>query len=232
MKKTVFVLSIALSCSLFADVYATFEAKATKEALLNMSVSGIVENINVSVGSKVSKGQTLLTLNDREEQALLKTARADYKFLSRQFERHEKSADVFDKNTLEKLNSELQKAKNTLSYHEERASKMKLEAPFAGVIAEKNIEVGDMSAISPKGLFRLISNDVKLVLQFDSKHASSVKVGQNFCYNLNGKVEAGCVKITKIYPTLDAQTKKLTAETEGGGFKVGSFGDGQIKTAK
>lgn len=232
MKKSVFIFGISLSCSLFADVYATFEARAMREAVLNMSVSGMVESVLVDVGSKVSKGQLLLTLNDKKEQALLKTATADYKFLSKQLERQQKSADIFDKNMLEKLNGELQKAKNTLNYQEERVSKMKLEAPFAGVIAEKNIEVGDISTINPKGIFRLISNDVKLILKFDSKYASIVKVGQSFCYNSVSKVEVGCVKITKIHSTLDTQTEKLTAETDGKDFKIGSFGDGQIKITK
>lgn len=231
MKKTVFILS-ALSCALFADVYATFEVKAKKEALLNMSVAGIVENIGVDVGSKVSKGDVLLSLNDKEEQALLKSARSDYKFLSKQYERHEKSADVFDKNSLEKLYAELQKAKHTLSYQEEKVSKMRLTAPFSGVIAEKNIEIGDAVSIAPKGLFRLISNDAKFVIKFDSKYASEVKVGQSFCYNLDGKVEVACSKITKIYPAVDKDNKKLTAEADAGALKIGLFGDGQIRKAK
>lgn len=229
MIKKLLAFSI-LTGAAFADVYATFEAKGVREAALNLSASGIVERVNVDVGSNVKKGQTLLSLNDREERAALAAAQSDYTFLASQYERYQKSSEVFDKNTLDRLKAELDRAKNTLALNKERVSKMSLTAPFSGVIAEKNIEVGDMATPTPKGAFRLISNDVKLVLSFDSKYANSVKVGADFCYAVDGKNSGKCLKITKIYPALNSENKKLNAEAEGGGLKAGTFGDGQIKT--
>lgn len=229
MIKKLLVFS-ALAGFSFADVYATFEAKGVKEAALNLSASGVVERINVDVGSNVKKGETLLGLNYREERAALAAAQSDYAFLAAQFDRYQKSAEVFDKNTLDRLKSELDRAKNTLSLNKERVSKMNLSAPFSGVIAEKNVEIGDMATPTQKGLFRLISNDVKLVLSFDSKYSSQVKVGDEFCYAVDGKKSGKCVKIKKIYPALNVENKKLNAEAEGGGLKAGTFGDGQIKT--
>ena len=75
MIKKLLVFS-ALAGFSFADVYATFEAKGVKEAALNLSASGVVERINVDVGSNVKKGETLLGLNDREERAALAAAHA------------------------------------------------------------------------------------------------------------------------------------------------------------
>jgi len=229
MKKSFMILIFAASCSL-ADVYATFEAKGSKEASLSLSASGIVEKIYVDVGSGVKKGQPLLTLNDREERASLAMAKSDYSFLVSQYDRYQKSAEVFDKNTLEKLRAELDRAKNSLALNEERLSKMKLAAPFAGVISEKNIEVGDMAGAGGKPLLKLISYDTKLLLSFDSKYATSVKVGDEFCYAVDGKKSGKCTKITKIYPALNSENKKLNAEARGDGIKPGTFGDGQIKT--
>ena len=107
---------------------------------------------------------------------------------------------------------------------------MHLSAPFSGVIAEKNIEVGDTAGVGSKPLFRLISEDMKLVIQFDSKFADKVKVGDEFCYGFDGKPSGKCVKINKIYPAINQNNKKLTAEAIANGVKAGIFGDGQIKT--
>jgi multidrug resistance efflux pump len=219
-----------LASAAFADVYATFEAKGVKEASLTLSSSGIVERVFVDVGSRVKKGQSLLALNDREERAALEMAKSDYSFLSAQYARYQKSSEVFDKNTLEKLRAELERAKNSLAMNEERVAKMRLAAPFAGVIAEKNIEVGDMASPGARAAFRLISDETKLLLSFDSKYADSVKLGDSFCYAYDGKTSGKCAKITKIYPAVNQNSKKLNAEADGSGVKVGIFGDGQIKT--
>jgi membrane fusion protein, multidrug efflux system len=230
MKKMIFTLAILACEAVFADVYATFEAKAVKEASLNLSASGIVGKIHVDVGSHVKKGQLLLSLQDGEEQASLAMAKSEYTFLSSQYSRYQKSAEVFDKNTLDRIKAETEKAKYSLAHSEEKVAKTRLTAPFAGVIAEKNIEIGDMAGVSPKPLFRLISNETKLVLQFDSKYADGIKVGDSFCYAYDGKPSGKCAKIVKIYPAVNSDNKKLTAEAEGNGVKAGTFGDGQIKT--
>ncbi|HRF56511.1 MAG TPA: efflux RND transporter periplasmic adaptor subunit [Campylobacterales bacterium] len=230
MKKNILFGLILCSSSLFADVYATFEAKAVKEASLNLISNGTVEKIYVDVGSRVKKGQTLLSLKDGEERAAYMSAKSDYEFLSSQYARYQKSSEVFDKNTLERVRAETERAKNQTAMYGERLSKMHLSAPFSGLIAEKNIELGDTAGLGSKPLFRLISEDTKLIIQFDSRFADKVKVGDEFCYGFDGKPSGKCVKINKIYPAVNQNNKKLTAEAIANGVKAGIFGDGQIKT--
>ena len=220
-------LILFLANFLFADIYATYEVKAIKEASLNVSTVGVVSKINTYIGNKVNKGDILLILNDLEEKANLEISKNDYKFLLTQYERYKKSAEVFDKNSLDKLEAELKSAKDLISLNEAKLSKMKIIAPFSGVISEKNIEIGDMSNNSEKALLKLVSNEKKLLLAFDSKFAQDVKVGDKFCINSNKEENKTCVVIYKVYPTLNSE-KKLNAEAFGVDLKVGNFGDGSI----
>lgn len=220
-------LILFLANFLFADIYATYEVKAIKEASLNVSTVGVVSKINTYIGNKVNKGDILLILNDLEEKANLEISKNDYKFLLTQYERYKKSAEVFDKNSLDKLEAELKSAKDLISLNEAKLSKMKIIAPFSGVISEKNIEIGDMSNNSEKALLKLVSNEKKLLLAFDSKFAQDVKVGDKFCINSNKEENKTCVEIYKVYPTLNNE-KKLNAEAFGVDLKVGNFGDGSI----
>ena len=226
--KKIQIMIILLTNILFADVYATYEVKALNEASLNVSTSGIVSKINTDVGNKVKKGEVLLSLNDSEEKANLEISKNEYKFLLTQYERYKKSAEVFDKNSLDKLESELKSAKDLITLNEAKLSKMKIIAPFSGVISEKNIEVGDMSSNTEKALLKLVSNEKKLLLSFDSKFAQDVKVGDEFCLNSKKDDYKNCVEIYKIYPTLNSD-KKLNAEAYGVDLKIGNFGDGLIK---
>ncbi|MFW3440178.1 efflux RND transporter periplasmic adaptor subunit [Aliarcobacter butzleri] len=225
--KKIQLMIILLTNILFADVYATYEVKALNEASLNVSTSGIVSKINTDVGNKVKKGEVLLSLNDSEEKANLEISKNEYKFLLTQYERYKKSAEVFDKNSLDKLESELKSAKDLITLNEAKLSKMKIIAPFSGVISEKNIEVGDMSSNTEKALLKLVSNEKKLLLAFDSKFAQNVKTGDMFCLNSNKEENKTCVEIYKVYPALNSE-KKLNAEAYGVDLKIGNFGDGLI----
>ena len=221
-------LILFLANFLFADIYATYEVKAIKEASLNVSTVGVVSKINTDIANQVNKGDILLVLNDLEEKANLEISKNDYKFLLTQYERYKKSAEVFDKNSLDKLEAELKSAKDLINLNEAKLSKMKIIAPFSGVISEKNIEIGDMSNNSEKALLKLVSNEKKLLLAFDSKFAQDVKVGDEFCLNSKKDDYKNCVEIYKIYPTLNSD-KKLNAEAYGVDLKIGNFGDGLIK---
>lgn len=225
--KKIQIMIILLTNILFADVYATYEVKALNEASLNVSTSGIVSKINTDVGNKVKKGEVLLSLNDSEEKANLEISKNEYKFLLTQYERYKKSAEVFDKNSLDKLESELKSAKDLITLNEAKLLKMKIIAPFSGVISEKNIEVGDMSSNTEKALLKLVSNEKKLLLAFDSKFAQNVKTGDMFCLNSNKEENKTCVEIYKVYPALNNE-KKLNAEAYGVDLKIGNFGDGLI----
>lgn len=225
--KKIQLMIILLTNILFADVYATYEVKALNEASLNVSTSGIVSKINTDIGNQVKKGEVLLSLNDSEEKANLEISKNEYKFLLTQYERYKKSAEVFDKNSLDKLESELKSAKDLITLNEAKLSKMKIIAPFSGVISEKNIEVGDMSSNTEKALLKLVSNEKKLLLAFDSKFAQDVKAGDMFCLNSNKEENKTCVEIYKVYPALNNE-KKLNAEAYGVDLKIGNFGDGLI----
>ncbi|PPK62666.1 CusB/HlyD membrane fusion family barrel-sandwich protein [Malaciobacter marinus] len=225
--KKIQLMIILLTNILFADVYATYEVKALNEASLNVSTSGIVSKINTDIGNQVKKGEVLLSLNDLEEKANLEISKNEYKFLLTQYERYKKSAEVFDKNSLDKLESELKSAKDLITLNEAKLSKMKIIAPFSGVISEKNIEVGDMSNNNEKALLKLVSNEKKLLLAFDSKFAQDVKAGDIFCLNSNKEENKTCVEIYKVYPALNNE-KKLNAEAYGVDLKIGNFGDGLI----
>jgi RND family efflux transporter MFP subunit len=239
----ILMISTLTALSLWGDVYATFESQAYREASLGMNASGIVKNLSVQTGDHVKKGSLLLELDSTEEQLSLQMAKADLdaltkecKFLSDQYARYEKSAQVFDKNTLDKLKSELgtklaQKERTRLSvaYAEQKLSKMRLVAPFAGSISEKNIELGDMvSSMGGSPLFKLISDQTKLLIQYDSKFGSQVKVGDRFCTSIDGKSTGKCTKIIKIYPSINTKNRQMTAEADGSGLRPGMFGDGMI----
>lgn len=243
--RKIFYIFLFLCVSLYGeDVYATFISQGVKEANLKLNSSGTVDSIMVDIGSRVKKGDILLKIqnNTQMQNVNIQKAQLDatdqtYQFQKNQFERYEQSKNAIDKNTYEqiyfnfkKTESDFKVAQATLKYQEELLANTYLKAPFDGVIASKTIELGDGVAQNSTELFKLISNDIKLVLEFDSKYAGKVKVGDTYTFSIDGSNNKRSVKITKVYPSIDTQSRRLKAEALVNNMMSGIFGDGYIRT--
>ena len=79
-------------------------------------------------------------------------------------------------------------------------------------------------------LFRIISKEVKLVLEFDFKYASKIKVGDKFDFSIDGHKEKLSTTISKVYPTASTTNRKVKAEALVTGVIPGTFGDGYVRT--
>lgn len=243
MKKLIILL--ALVAGLWAEeIYATFTAKGVREASLKLNASGIVESISVDVGDRVKKGDVLLKIHNGTQlqslniqKAALASAEQLYAFQKNQFERYEQSKNAVDKNTFEQIFFNFKKTENDLNaasaqtkFQEEMLANTYLKAPFDGVIAERSIEIGDGVTQNNTALFRVISNEVKLVIEFDSRYAGKVAVGDVFSFSIDNAKEKQSAKITKIYPAIDTATRKMKAEARVSAITAGVFGDGYIRT--
>lgn len=226
-----FVCGIVMVMPLYAeDVYAIFNAEAVKDASLNLATSGIVSGIFVDVGSAVKKDDLLLKLFNQDVEAQANSIQQQFLFAKKQYERYQRSAGAVDRNSLDKYYADFKKLEADYGYQQAILAKTQLKAPFDGVIASKDIELGDGVSANSTKLFRLISKDVKLVLEFDVKYISKVKVGDQFAFRIDGRDEPIEAIISVIYPTADASTRKVKAEAFVQGIIPGTFGDGYIKT--
>ncbi|SQB99639.1 membrane fusion protein of the HefABC efflux system HefB [Helicobacter fennelliae] len=213
------------------DVYAIFNIKAVQDSSLAIDSTGIIDKIFVDVDSVVKKGDQLLVIYNKDKEAQFQAIKEQYLFAKKQYERYNKSGDVVDKNTLDQYHSNYKKLEADYNYYQSLLDKTILRAPFNGVIAEKKVELGDGVNANNTTLFRLVSENKKIVLQFDSKYLSKVQVGDLYEFSIDGAGTKKTATITKIYPTIDESTRKVTAEAAvEGSLKPGLFGDGYIKT--
>ncbi len=231
MKTILYVLLLLVGLQA-KEVYAIFNVEALEDANLTLDSSGIVDAIYVDVGSVVKKGEVLLTLYNKDKKSQVNSIIQQYDFMQKQYERYKKIGSAIDKNTLDKYYADYRKLEFDRNYALAVVEKTILKAPFDGVIASKNIELGEGMGANNTILFRLVSKRVKMVLEFDSKYLPDVKVGDKFIYSVDGKLEKQQVTITKIYPTIDTNTRKVSAEAllpPNSPLVPGVFGDGFIQ---
>ncbi len=226
------------------EVYATFIVEAEKSANLAFTASGIVNRVNVEMGTTVKKGQKLVTLENSDIKSVLNIAKANLKtaevsanYAQKEYKRQSKVKHLLDASSFDKFaqsrdvsRATVSQLKSNVKYQEILLKKTALYAPFNGVIYEKLVEVGDVvSGQMIRTILKIQSlHDVKLIIAFDEKYWNSVKVGNSFKYKLTGSDKTYEAKISKVYPTVDSKTHKLKAEIKAKDIKVGLFGDGTI----
>lgn len=126
----------------------TSEYSGTVEAengtSLSFSVMGTVDKVYVSLGEQISKGQLIASLNPTSLQSSYNAAKAT---LQQAEDAWKRLKELHDKGSLPEIKwveaeSNLQQARAAEEIAGKSLNDCKLYAPFSGVIAEKNVEVG------------------------------------------------------------------------------------------
>jgi RND family efflux transporter MFP subunit len=230
--------------SLFAtEIYATFDVEGVQDSKLTLPVSGVVKTLHVSISERIKKDQILLELENSEEFADYELSKSDLKLaeISQEqaqikMDRYQKIKNVLDQERYENIEFEYKKAKqsyvksqNALNLKKTKLNKKILRAPYDGVVTDLHVELGDGVSGPATPLVSISSfPKVKLILSFDEKYWNSVKVGQTFKYSVDGIEKNFEGKITKVYPSVNPNTRKLKAEVYTQDILPGLFGDGKI----
>lgn len=189
--------------------------KSCQRAGLSLPGGGVVEQIAVKAGDRVARGDLLLTLwsediradlsRARAQQALGKTQREERCSEATYYEREaQRLATLLEKNlTSRTLAEQAQNLAHTRRYIcrasrqqervdealvaqvEARLAERRLQAPFAGVVAEVNSKLGEYMTPSPPGVamppvIDLIDDNCLYVsAPIDEVDAARLKVGQS-----------------------------------------------------
>ncbi len=231
MKKVLIYCFLLLSALDAQEIYATFQVVAKQSANLAFNSSGIVDEIFVDVGSVVKQNEELAILKNKDIKAMLHIYETTLKYAKKDYERQSQVQDLIDEAKFDNYEMAYEEAKAQVEYQQSLLDKTTLRAPFDGVIISKEIESGDVvSGQVIKTAFKIQSTKLrKLILEFDQKYHSSVKIGDIFTYKLDGDDTVYKEKISKVYPYSDTSTRKIKAEVITKGLMVGLFGDGYIQ---
>ncbi len=162
------------------DVRAIGTVAAAQEVTLYPQDSGIVVGIEFTPGAKVTKGQTLVRLDDSDQQIALEKAKIALDTAQSAFDRAQQLAKSNNITTvaLTDARTGLQNAQIGLKGAENDLAKRTIKAPFAGIIGLTDIAVGDL--ISSSKAIATLDDMSKVTVSFDVPERASglVAVGQ------------------------------------------------------
>lgn len=207
-----------------------------EEAAVLPEVSGYrVARVLADVGQYVRAGQTLVQLDGALLEAQVAQAQAQAAQAQDQAER---VADldgqgVLSQEQIAQRRFQAQVAKANLRQLTTQRSKLAVTAPVSGLILEKTVRPGDMSAGGATPWFRIARDgQIELSADLSEDDLARIRVGQTATVTLpSGAVVQGRVRL--ISPEIDAQTKlgkvrvilPVRSDIRAGGFGRAVFAD-------
>ncbi len=234
------------------DVVGTLTARS--EAEVKTEYSGTVAEVFVTQWVRVKAGTPLARLDTREAEAGMQAAKAGAlqaeagaKRAARELDRTVKlkEAGLATQQQLDEARSadeaahaSSEAARAQLAMAEARLAKGLIRAPIDGVVALRNVNVGDYveNMGSPAPMFRVVDNRLlELTANVPSARIAALKVGQPFAFTsdaLPGRTFTG--KVSFINPAADEASRTVKVKTEVPNadetLKAGLFVKGRIVT--
>ena len=172
-----------------------------KDVLLNAEIGGLVVQVHVRSGDKVTAGQTLVTLDGAMLSSSAEELKSQLEYAEYMLQKQEELkkrgvGSEFDyKTALNQVNS-LKTKLNSLNV---QRGKMLIRAPFSGVIDEVYAKSGQMAGPQAP-LMRLVNNEkVDITASISEKHLSKVCVGTHMMVSFpNFKDTCLQLKVTSV----------------------------------
>lgn len=186
------------------------------EATFSSETSASVETIAVKEGSTFHKGDTLIRLDCRVQDAELKKAKAQQDVSNMAFTSAKKLKSYGSISDLEFLQAQAQKdmANADVDKLASIVEKCTIDAPFNGAVAK--LMVHQFETVKPGDpLLKVISIDnLDFIVQIPSAWLEWLHTGSIFTVHVNELGKVVPVRVTKINPEIDSvsQTVKIIAK--------------------
>ncbi len=193
------------------EVYASGTIMANEEVQLQPELSGKIILLAFKEGSKVSKGQLLVKINDSDLQANYKKLQLQYKLAEEKLGRQKKLLDIngISQQEFDVLQSEYQVVKADMDFATAQIAKTEIRAPFDGVVGLKNVSEG--AYVAPAVIIASIQqiNPVKIDFSISERYSSVVKVGDKLSFSIEGNDKKLIGEVFAIEPKIDMTTRTV-----------------------
>ncbi|MHA6249337.1 efflux RND transporter periplasmic adaptor subunit [Pontibacter sp. CAU 1760] len=182
-----------------------------EEVELRSEVAGKVTDIKFTEGSRVRKGQLLLTVNAQEMQAQLQKLQSNQK-LYRDMEQRQRTLlekDYISRQEYDQVSNQLATATADIQALKASLAKAYIRAPFDGVIGLRQVSEGSyVSANTPIAQIVDIS-PVKVEFAIPGRYSQMVKKGDKITFTSEGNPTQYDATIYATQPMIDAATRTM-----------------------
>jgi membrane fusion protein, multidrug efflux system len=233
------------------DVTVAGDVVSRDTAQVASRVLGYVIELNVDAGDHVTKGQVLLRIDPKEmvereaqARAALESAHADLVKAVSDFERYKA---LYEKESVSKkeyddyaaryevARAAEQRAQAALDEVKTQLSYAQLTAPFDGIVASRDVNLGDLATPGRSLLSIYMPGTLELVAAVGEQYANYLRVGDPVTVAVPSLRLEQTAKIREVVPQRDVKTRTLTVKvplSEHEGVRPGLYGTLSFRTAE
>lgn len=206
------VTGIVLQPQEFSDQLSlSGSIEANEQVDVRSEVSGIVESINFTEGSNVSKGQVLFKVNDLELRAQLAKAKTAQGLASENARRAKLLLDkeAISQEEFDIATADFKSAQSETQLIQAQIAKTTIRAPFSGKIGLRSISKG--TYVTPETVVaKLVNNaQVKITFSVPEKYSAQMRKDGALSFTVAGSKEKYTAKIYALEPEVDIDTRTL-----------------------
>lgn len=185
--------------------------EANESVVLRSEVSGLVTGIFFKEGSTVSKGSTLVKVNDRDIQAQLEDALTKQKLSSTNESRAKQllAKGAISQEEYDIALADLKSLQAQSQLIRAQLAKTTIRAPFSGRVGLRSISEG--TYLTPNTVIANVvsTNPVKITFSIPEKYAGQVKIGSEISFTTDGSAKINIGKVYAIEPGINTATRTL-----------------------
>lgn len=212
MAQRVTVDVFVVSPSAFQNrISSTGTVMPNEEVMLSSEIAGRVTGLRFDEGSRVKKGQLLMTVNDDELRAQLQKLQSNQK-LYRDMEERQRtllekeyiSRQEYDQvsNQLAAVNADIRALQATLN-------KASVRAPFDGTIGLRQVSEGSFVAANTPVARLVDSSPVKIDFSIPGRYSAMIKEGDMITFTAEGNPQQYEARIYAVDPSIDPATRTM-----------------------
>ena len=210
---TVVETAQAVSAYFPVEASAVGTLKSNESVLLRPETSGRIEGIYFKDGERVKRGVLLLALDAGVQAAELQQARANLALAQANQRRNE---DLFQKKfisqqALDNTRAALKVQEAAVSLAQARVDKMRIRAPFDGVVGIRNVSVGDYVKEGENLVNLEDTATLKVDFSLPEVHLNRLRVGQTLEVRSDAlPAELFSAKLAAVDPLVDVGGRSIS----------------------
>ena len=200
---------------LISDLTVQGRTIADRTVVLQAELSGLIAEVLVERGERVAADQVIARIATNDRQARVDFASA----LVRQREIEFNAAEQLNQRgfaadtAMAEAEALLNQARAELSLAEIHVEHLTIRAPFAGVVNERSVEIGDFVDIGDPVATLVDLDPIRVAAQISERHVGDITVGtEGTIQLLAGQVHNG--HVTYVSSATESATRTFTVEVE------------------
>ncbi|HET6225656.1 MAG TPA: efflux RND transporter periplasmic adaptor subunit, partial [Bacteroidia bacterium] len=193
------------------QITATGTLRANEDVQLQPELSGKITQLNFKEGSRVSKGQLLVKINDADFQAQYKKLQLQHALAEQTMQRQKQLLAIngISQQEFDLAQSEYNTIKADMDYATAQILKTEIKSPFDGIIGLKNVSEG--AFITPTTIIASIQqiDPVKLDFAVPERYAAFLKKDGEVLFSIEGMEGQLKGQIFAIEPKIDLATRSV-----------------------